>query len=95
MAVTIVQKAPRLPNGRVPGISPAQLWPNVVARLTPQQQLAWREISLKAYEIKVQNQALGKRFKAFLEGLGLDPKGAYSFRPGGEVVAVGKHRPVY
>lgn len=88
MAVTILQKAERLPNGRVKGVAPAQLWPRVLRHLTQAQMAEFSALEFQAVEI-------WKKKQGFIERLGLNPKGTYRISPKGEVIEVGKHRPIY
>ena len=86
--VTVIQKAERLPNGRVKGVAPAQLWPRVLRYLTADNLAQIASIEAEAIEVRRKKARL-------LVSLGLDPRGTYRFTPKGEVIEVGKHSPRY
>lgn len=86
--VTVLQKAARLPDGRVPGVPPPRLEKRVVRQLTVQQHVRYQEIRLRGLELQ-------KQMRKLLEDLGLDPRELYKFWPNGEVTEVGKHTPRY
>jgi len=85
---TILQKAPRDENGRVPGVSPPRLSHTIVHWMSVQQQVEMQEI---AYRFK----ELTDRRKTLYASMGLDPRESYKFNNDGTVVIMGKHTAHY
>lgn len=86
--VQVIRKAERLPNGRVKGYSPAQLWPKVVMVLKSQDQAQFFMLTQQAIDLKQKQRELFLR-------LGLDPKKTYRISKNGEVIEIGQHIPRY
>ena len=86
--VTLLQKAERLPDGRVKGVGPPQLWPKVVRRLTSAQQM-------QIYSARQEQVDASKKMAKVFAGLGLDPRKNYRFNDNGEVIEIGSHVPKY
>ena len=86
--VTIIQRAERLPNGRVVGEGPAALVPEVL-RVLSQAELA------RYCAVKEEQRAVNMKTRALFSAFGLDPRRKYRIRPTGEVIEIGRHRPLY
>ena len=86
--VTVIQKAERLPNGRVKGVGPPRLWPKVVRTLTAQEMG-------QLQDMQQQVRALQRKQLTLFAGLGLDPRRRYRLTIQGEVIEIGKHVPEY
>ena len=86
--VEILKMAERMPNGRVKGVAPAQLWPKIVRHLSVQE-LAQIE-SVRAMQVEV-----NRKMKRLLSSLGLDSRRPYRFDQNGDVIEVGAHKAVY
>lgn len=82
--MNIIQKAERLPNGRVKGVAPPQLWPKVARRLS-------QEERLRLETIREEQVAVNRKMLRFFEEMGLDPRKPYRFTKDGDVIEVGKH----
>lgn len=86
--VGTIQRAERLPNGRVKGVGPPQLWPKVIQRLTSAQQM-------QILSARQEQVAASKKMSKVFADLGLDPRKNYRFNANGEVIEIGTHVPKY
>lgn len=88
MAIQVIKRAERLPNGRVRGVAPPQLFPNIVRRLSVAEQV-------EMAGIQEQMNALVRKRRAFFVRLGLDPRRSFWINNRGEVIDVGEPTPRY
>ena len=88
MVVTIIQKAERLPDGRVKGYGPSQLWPKVARVLTSEELAKVLAVQAEAFEV-------ARKKRQVLLSFGLDPRKGYRFSKTGEVIEIGKYHPRY
>lgn len=88
MALQVIRKAERYPNGRIAGASPPLLIPRVLRMMTPAEQI-------KLYMIQAKREAVQRESMEFLVSLGLEPRGQYVFHKTGAVTERGRYRPRY
>ena len=84
----ILKRAPRLPNGRVPGVAPPELRHRIIRQLSVGEQVQLREALIRRMDADA-------RVRAVLVKLGLDPKRKYKFEGTGEVIEIDRTQANY
>ena len=88
MALQIIRKAERYPNGRIAGVGPPKLVPRVLRMMTVAEQT-------KLLLIHAKRETVQRESMEFLASLGLNPRGQYVFHKTGAVTERGRHKPFY
>lgn len=84
----LLKRAERLPNGRIKGVAPPQLWPKVMRRLTANEMAQILAMQERVVEMQ-------RKQRALMVSLGLDPRRRYRLTEQGEVIEIGSHIPKY
>ena len=88
MALQLLRRAERFPNGRIKGAAPPVLVPKVIRRLSAADLAKVQGVRLEQLEVR-------RKMLVLLHSLGLDPSRSYEFKPSGEVIEVGRYSPRY